>query len=589
MNAASGVSAAIDAIKRRAGVRVYAETSGVKLLGLEDKYQARIDWKKTRGKIVAPVETTTYEGVLREIGKRSSLEMDEAREEFKRRNKIWSYFPDEGPFRRELYKKHMEFVGATRTDDEVGMLAANRCLTPWSPVETDRGERLALELIGETGFDVRSWDGSSRCTKPASPVFPVGIEPAFQIHLDNGEVFQCSGRHRVLRHDATGGRRPAAWCSVGHLIRETSGLHLNRSAQGWTASYGAGDRLYDAPLVRPARFDDAPLPILRDVPSIGPADSRAGVAASKYKYSRVFQHSAQSSIADGQRRLVDLCDKIEAPSASRFSLPKTLRDRISDQLRCGLSPSPVEILAALSPQLRRLPDISRFLLAFDSPLLFNGRSIIAVVPLGLQPIIDFTVEDTHSYYSAGIVHHNTGKTQLGALCVAHWATGRYPHWWNGRVFDEPTTGWVMNKTAKDTRDINEAELLGPPGNEAERGTGMIPGHLIQKVTAKPGTPHAFEFISVEHVSGGTSYIQTKSYDQGREAFQGRAIAYGWADEEIGQELWDECRMRTMTTSGLLIFSYTPINGLTEMTMNFMESAGMSIEAMRNQSHEGLDI
>lgn len=206
------------------------------------------------------------------------------------------------------------------------------------------------------------------------------------------------------------------------------------------------------------------------------------------------------------------------------------------------------------------------------------------MPLGLQPIIDFTVDGTHDYFSAGIVHHNTGKSQLGAFCVTTWATGRYPTWWDGRRFDGPITAWICNKTAKDVRDINEAELLGPPGSEQDRGTGFIPHHLIQRVTPKPGTPHAFEFISVEHVSGGTSYIVSKSYDQGREAFQGRKIEVGWGDEEIPREIWDEMRMRTVIpgqeVQGVLLATYTPINGLTDMTQWFIESSGSTLESMR---------
>ena len=580
----SGISpsAAIDMIRKRQAVRVYAETPALKLLGLEDKYAARLKWKQQFEKPITDSEKQTLDSVRNELAKRQNADLIVAREEFRRRNKISSYFPDEGPLRRELYPRHMEFVDATRTDDEVGMLAANRCLTPWTAIETDRGERQVLELIGEAGFDVPSWDGNSRCTKKASPVFLVGIEPAFQIHLDNGEVFQCSGRHRVLRHDWMDARLPAAWCSVGQLIREISGLHLNRTARGWLASYGAGDRLYDEPLLPQLESGSAQLPRPLGVPSNDRSYWRADEAASISGRSRAYQERGPFSTSDDRHRLVDLCGKIGAPSASLFALPKTLRDQISLQLRCGLTPEPEGILAAVGSQLSSLPEISKLLLAFDSPSIFNGRSIVAVVPIGLQPIIDFSVPGTHNYLASGIVHHNTGKTQLGAICVSNWATGRYPDWWNGRTFDGPTTGWIMNKTAKDVRDINEAELLGPPGHEAERGTGMIPAHLIQKCTPKPGTPHAFEFISVEHASGATSYIVSKSYDQGREAFQGRAISYGWADEEISLELWDECRLRTMTTSGILIFSYTPINGLTEMTMNFMESAGLSIEQMRNQ-------
>lgn len=303
-----GVGAAIEAIKRRTAVRVYSETSALKLLGMEDKFQARLDWKARLGKPILDTERKTLDSVREEMARRLSDELLEAREEFKRRNKIWSYFPDEGPLRRELYPKHMEFIAATKTHDEIMMLAANRC----------------------------------------------------------------------------------------------------------------------------------------------------------------------------------------------------------------------------------------------------------------------------------------GKSQLGALCVSHWAMGRYPKWWDGRVFDEPVVAWIANKTAKDCRDINEAELLGPPGSEAERGTGFLPGHLIQRVTAKPGTPHASEFISVEHVSGGTSYITTKSYDQGVSAFVGRKIDIGWGDEEIPREIWEEMYMRAMVDEGILLATYTPINGLTEMTTWFMESAGLSIEAMRHSTNLGVD-
>ena len=48
--------------------------------------------------------------------------------EIKRRkqNKIKEIFPDSGPLRRELYKKHMEFLRATKTYTEVAFIAGNR-------------------------------------------------------------------------------------------------------------------------------------------------------------------------------------------------------------------------------------------------------------------------------------------------------------------------------------------------------------------------------------------------------------------------------------------------------------------------------
>ncbi len=40
--------------------------------------------------------------------------------------KILTYYPDDGPYRRELYPKHMEFFEAGNSHKERLMLAANR-------------------------------------------------------------------------------------------------------------------------------------------------------------------------------------------------------------------------------------------------------------------------------------------------------------------------------------------------------------------------------------------------------------------------------------------------------------------------------
>lgn len=44
----------------------------------------------------------------------------------KKRNKIRSFFPDTGPYRRELYQKHLDFFAATKTHTEVAFIAGNR-------------------------------------------------------------------------------------------------------------------------------------------------------------------------------------------------------------------------------------------------------------------------------------------------------------------------------------------------------------------------------------------------------------------------------------------------------------------------------
>lgn len=200
----------------------------------------------------------------------------------------------------------------------------------------------------------------------------------------------------------------------------------------------------------------------------------------------------------------------------------------------------------------------------------------------------------HIAYIAAGKHHRerlacgsnrSGKTLLASYEVVTHTTGRYPHWWEGYRFDEAPDTWIVNKSAKDVRDINETELLGTPGDLAKRGTAMLPAHLIHSVVPKPGTPNGYEFINVKHISGDTTQIQSKSFDQGREAFQGRSKPLIWLDEEAPVEVYTECLLRTLDCGGLILLTYTPLLGLTELTVQFLEDAGVSIDAIGKEPEE----
>lgn len=60
-------------------------------------------------------------------------------------NHIETYFPDEGPIRRELYKKHLEFFAAGLTERERAFMAANRV----GKSTSGGGYEVALHLTGE--------------------------------------------------------------------------------------------------------------------------------------------------------------------------------------------------------------------------------------------------------------------------------------------------------------------------------------------------------------------------------------------------------------------------------------------------------
>jgi phage terminase large subunit-like protein len=167
--------------------------------------------------------------------------------------------------------------------------------------------------------------------------------------------------------------------------------------------------------------------------------------------------------------------------------------------------------------------------------------------------------------------NRSGKTVAGTFADSVFLTGQYPEWWPGKRFDRPTEIWVASDTGKSTRDILQSALCGKYGDESARGTGMIPGDLILRTTPKHGIPDAYETVYVRHVpTGGVSTVQFKSYDQGREAFQGTAQDVIHLDEEPEKiEVYTESLLRLMTRDGLLMLTATPLRGVTQLMLQYM--------------------
>jgi len=190
-----------------------------------------------------------------------------------------------------------------------------------------------------------------------------------------------------------------------------------------------------------------------------------------------------------------------------------------------------------------------------------------------MPIIDFTVPGTNCYEAGGVIHHNSGKSTACAFEMTLHLTGRYDDfpWWPGRRFDRPIVAWAAGSDAKTVRETMQPILFGQPGN---LGTGMIPGEDIKNTTARSGTPEAIDAALIRHVSGGTSRLVLKSYDQGRTSFEGAKVDAIWLDEEPPSSVYFECLTRTMDTTGgnnngLVMCSWTPLNGLSSIVLMFL--------------------
>ena len=161
-----------------------------------------------------------------------------------------------------------------------------------------------------------------------------------------------------------------------------------------------------------------------------------------------------------------------------------------------------------------------------------------------------------------------GKTYCGAIEMAIHLTGDYPNWWQGRKFDKPIRAWAASVTSEATRDILQRTYLGDPKNDTK---GVIPESKIRRMTMKRGVSGAIDTVYVQHVSGGVSTLGFKSFDQGREKFQGTSKDVIHLDEEPDMRIYEECLMRTMDTGGLMMLTMTPLKGMSDVCFHFMEN------------------
>ena len=189
------------------------------------------------------------------------------------------------------------------------------------------------------------------------------------------------------------------------------------------------------------------------------------------------------------------------------------------------------------------------------------------------------------FFSAGktfrerlmLAANRVGKTEgVGGYELTLHLTGRYPSWWTGRRFTRPISAWAAGDTGTTVRDIIQKKLLGPIG---AFGTGLIPGDSIARIVrGGGGLPDKVDSIYVKHVSGGVSGLVLKTYDQRRESFQGTEQDVIWLDEEPDLGIYTECLLRTMTNDGMVMLTFTPLLGMSEVVLSFLPDGKLDAAA-----------
>lgn len=184
-------------------------------------------------------------------------------------------------------------------------------------------------------------------------------------------------------------------------------------------------------------------------------------------------------------------------------------------------------------------------------------------------------------FAAGAEHNErcflagnrVGKTSCAAYEITCHLTGEYPAWWVGRRFDRRVNIWAAGEDSKTVRDTVQKTLLGDHG---DHGTGMIPGDALKRRSMRGGVPDAVDTQFVQHASGKLSTLSFKSYDQGRESFQGAKLDLVWFDEEPPMDVYTEGLTRVMSTvpgeqSGMALCTFTPLKGRSEVVELYLPS------------------
>lgn len=167
--------------------------------------------------------------------------------------------------------------------------------------------------------------------------------------------------------------------------------------------------------------------------------------------------------------------------------------------------------------------------------------------------------------------NQSGKTRTAGFEVACHLTGLYPSWWPGFRFNRPVAVWCCGVTGEVTRDTAQRYLFGNPNIEGDIGTHFVPMDRIGKYTSMGNPGGAMEFCTVRHVSGGMSRVGFKGYSQGREKFQGETLDLIWFDEEPPQDIYSEGVTRTGATNGLVVLSFTPLKGVSEVVRSYTKN------------------
>lgn len=138
--------------------------------------------------------------------------------------------------------------------------------------------------------------------------------------------------------------------------------------------------------------------------------------------------------------------------------------------------------------------------------------------------------------------NRVGKTEWGAQEVSRYVTNKHPY----RHIGSPIEIWCACPSFDAQEETTQKKLLTYIPEKDIDHVDYLRGRIIRKMRLKNG-----------------NIITFKSYDQGREKFQGSGKRLIWFDEEPPHDIWEECFVRVEAGQQLdVLLTMTAIKGMT---------------------------
>jgi len=138
--------------------------------------------------------------------------------------------------------------------------------------------------------------------------------------------------------------------------------------------------------------------------------------------------------------------------------------------------------------------------------------------------------------------NRVGKTEWGASEVARYVTGKHEY----RRIESPIEIWSACPSYDAQEDTTQKKLEKYISKKDIAHIDYLRGRIWKKLLFKNG-----------------NFITFKSYEQGREKFQGAGKRLIWFDEEPPKDIWEECFVRVEAGMPLdIILTMTAIKGMT---------------------------